>query len=117
MMGKLHRSQLLAEIKENFPELANELNAEAGLLTFELGVFCQFTMRMIAQGDRDSVAKCYAIAEKYFKGGNAKLRDAIDTCYVEDLEFRHLKRKDSNYWAWEMLPEELQALYRDFHGG
>ncbi|MEM9279677.1 MAG: hypothetical protein AAGA76_13990 [Pseudomonadota bacterium] len=114
-MEKLHRSQLIAEIKENFPELADPLNKEMGLLCFELNVFSRFTMQMIGKDSRDSVAKCYAIALKYYLGGNAKMRDAIDTCYVEDLEFRAHK-KNGQTWAWEMLPEQLKALYCDFHG-
>lgn len=114
-MEKLHRSQLISEIKENFPELADPLNQEMGQLCFELGVLRQFTMRMIAEDDRDAVAKCYAIALKYYEGGNAKMRDAIDCCYVEDLEFPMRKKKDRR-WAWDDLPEPLKHLYRKFHG-
>ncbi len=113
-MGKLHRSQLVAEIKENFPELVEELNKEAGLLSFELNIFCRFTMAKIGETDRKSVSKCYAIALGYYEGGNAELRDAIDTCYVEDLEFPSPKKRARD-WAWEIFPEPLKMLHRDFH--
>ena len=51
-MSNLHRSQMLAEVKQAFPDLIDELNAEEGLLAFELDVLCRFTMRMIGKGDR-----------------------------------------------------------------
>lgn len=114
-MSKLHRSQLLAEIKQSFPELTPELNAEEGLLAFELEVFCKFTMHMIGSENREAVATCYALMDKYYAGGNDKLRDAIDTCYVENLEFPTTKHKD-RAWAWEILPDRLKALYQAFHG-
>lgn len=98
-MEKLHRNQLIAELKNDFPELTEALNAEAGLLSFELSVFCRFTMAKIGEGDRESVAKCYA----------------IDTCYVEELEFPAPKKKDRT-WAWDILPEQLKVLFLNFHG-
>lgn len=113
-MEKLHRSQLLAELKEIFPDLTEALNAESGLLSFELNVFCRFTMAKIKQDDHEAVATCYAIALKYYQNSSAKMRDAIDTCYVEDLEFpSHNKREQT--WAWEILPTQLKELYDSFH--
>lgn len=111
----LHRSQLIAALKAAFPTLTKQLNAESGHLCFELGIFCRFTMKLIGETDRDQVAKCYAIALKYYRGGTAKMRDAIDTCYVEDLEFPTPKKKD-RIWAWDIFPEQLKVLYTDFHG-
>lgn len=113
-MEKLHRSQLIAEIKANFPELTKALNAESGQLCFELGVFRRFTMTKIGEGDIECVAQCYAIAVKYYRNGTASMRDAIDTCYVEDLKFPSPKKKD-RAWAWDSLPDELKKLYNDFH--
>lgn len=113
-MPKLDRSQWLSDLKSVFPQLRDARNAEQGLLAFEMNVFARFTMRMIGEGDRDAVTKCYAIALKFYEGGNAWLRDAIDTCYIEDLEFRKHKRV-SHDWAWELMPASLKALYEDFH--
>lgn len=113
-MTRLHRSEWLAEVKSAFPELRSNLNAEEGLLAFEMGVFAAFTQKKIAQKDRDAVARCFAIALKYYDRGNARLRDAIDTCYVEDLDFQVSKRSDPT-WAWDLLPQTLKALYLAFH--
>lgn len=114
-MEKLHRSQLLAELKKSFPDLTESLNAESGLLSFELNAFCRFTMGKISEGDQAAVAECYAIALRYYLHGTGKMRDAIDTCYVEDLEFPSPKNKE-RAWAWEIFPEQLKALYTNFHG-
>jgi hypothetical protein len=115
-MEKLHRSQLIAELKQSFPDLTEALNTESGLLCFELNAFCRFTMGKIDEGDQISVAQCYAIALKYYQNGTRKMRDAIDTCYVEDLEFPSPKKKD-RAWAWEVFPEQLKILYNNFHAG
>ena len=114
-MKPLHRNELISEIKREFPELKDELNAQDGLISLELYVFRQFTMRMIGRGERETVSRCYQIMENHYVGGDDKLRDAIDTCYVEDLEFPNPKKKDRS-WAWDILPDRLKKLYTDFHG-
>ncbi|MEM9670778.1 MAG: hypothetical protein AAF950_17840 [Pseudomonadota bacterium] len=113
-MTKLHRSEWLTEIKAVMPELRDALNAEQGLLAFEMGVFTRFTQQKIAQNDHDTVERCFALALKYYEGGNTRLRDAIDTCYIEDLDFRVSKRTDPS-WAWDLLPPALQTLHQAFH--
>ena len=113
-MGNLHRSQWLAELKRSFPELTRPLNAEHGLLAFEMEVFSRFIQRKIANGDRQTVIVSYSIALKYFTGGNKRMRDAIDTCLVENLPFGRPDERLSN-WAWAELPVPLKDLYRRFH--
>lgn len=113
-MTKLHRSQWLNELKSEFPELRGPLNAERGLISFEMGVFLRFTIKMISEDNRAAVKKCYAIAFKYYQAGTQSLRDVIDTCYVEDLDFREQNRVEKE-WAWNELPSEFKELYQDFH--
>jgi hypothetical protein len=114
-MSKLHRSLWLSELKIAFPNLRNALNAEEGLLSFEMGVFAKFTQQKIAANDRETVRKCFDIALKYYVGGNARLRDAIDTCYVEDLNF-HQGERNSRDWAWDLFPTPLKTLHEAFRG-
>lgn len=94
--------------------MRSDLNAEEGLLSFEMGVFAQFTQQRIAQNDRETIQKCFSIALKYYVGGNARLRDAIDTCYVENLDFRGGGRH-SHDWAWDLFPAPLKTLHEAFH--
>ena len=112
---KHHRSELLAELKKEFPVLREEINQEMGLLHFEVGVFRRFTQQKITEGDEATVRKCFFIAEKYYSFGNAKVHDAIAVSYVEELEFKD-SRQNQKSWAWECLPQILKDEYISFHG-
>lgn len=114
-MPKLHRSQFIKEIKDTWPHLAEAINAEQGLLHLEIAVVRKFAQDLIASGDRQALAQCFAIIEKYEAGGNKSLRNAIDVSLIEDLEFSDTK-KHARRWAWDMLPASLKALYVGFHG-
>ena len=111
----MHRSQLIKELKERFPGIAKDLNAERGLLAFELEVFWRHTQNCIDRADRPGAETCFEIARKYYVNGNAGMRDAIDTCFVELLDFRDSK-KTSRAWAWECFPDVLKELHTRFHG-
>ena len=115
MSGGLHRSELLKELRETFPELVEAINAEMGELGFEVDAFRRFTQQMINDGDREAVASCFAIARKYYVDGNRKVRAAIDAFFVDDLEFSETKKR-SRAWAWEAFPAELKTVYENYHG-
>lgn len=53
--------------------------------------------------------------QKYDGGGNAKIRNAVDVSFVEDLDFRDTKQHHRR-WAWDILPSSLKELYVRFHG-
>ncbi len=114
-MPKLHRSQFIKEIKETWPHLAQAINAEQGLLHLEIVVVRDFAQGLIGTGDREALAQCFAIIEKYEAGGNESLSNAIDVSFIEDLDFSDTKRC-SRRWAWDMLPGSLKELYVGFHG-
>ncbi len=112
---KLHRSLLIQELKERFPEIAGELNAQEGLLSFEVEVFSRYAQRQIDLGDDREVAACFEIAQRFFLHGNTRMKDAIDTCFVELLTFQDSQKTDRR-WAWDCFPEVLKELHRRFHG-
>jgi hypothetical protein len=112
---KLERSQFLKEVKEQFPELGPRLNAEEGLSTFEMDVFCEFTQRNINEGEREVVIKCFKIAEKYYRESNQSFKNVVAISFVENLLFKNTK-KNLREWAWEIFPEILKAEYTKFHG-
>lgn len=113
-MGKLHRSEFLAELKAAFPSIREELNTEYGLLHLETAVFRRFTQHAIDNQDKDVVVRCFAIAEKYYAMGNGKLQNAIGVSYVEDLVFAD--QQTVRQWAWPLLPALLKTAYEVFHG-
>ena len=110
----MHRSEFLKLFKQEFPELTNDVNAEQGLLHFEVGVLKKYDQRAIYDGDREKFLKCVQLAEAVYRKGNAALKDAIDVSFVEELEFTPSPK--SNYaWAWEIMPNTLKSLYVAFH--
>jgi hypothetical protein len=113
-MGKLHRSEFLAELKAAFPSIRDDLNAGYGLLHLETAVFRRFTQQAIDNQEKDVVARCFAIAEKYYAMGNGKLQNAIGVSYVEDLVFAD--QQTARQWAWSLLPALLRTEYEAFHG-
>ena len=106
----LDRSLLLKELKEEFPELTPLINAEQGLLHFEVGAFYQFTQSLINDGDVNSVKLCFSIANKYLVDGDSKVKNAIATSYAECFDFKNTK-KNNREWAWEIYPELLKKEY------
>ena len=114
-MSKLHRSQFIKEIKETWPHLATEINAENGLIHLEIAVVRRFAQELIDCGDRDALAQCFAIMQKYMAGGNTRMRNAVDVSFIEDLDFRETEKHDRS-WAWDILPDSLKELYVQFHG-
>jgi hypothetical protein len=84
-MIMLDRSILLKELKQEFLELTSLINAEQGLLHFEVGAFYLFTQSIINDGDVDKVKRCFSIANNYL------VNDAISVSYAECLEFNNTK--------------------------
>jgi hypothetical protein len=113
MSQKLHRSPFLREVKMLFPDLARELNAQMGGLHFEVDKFRKFTQRKMLDGEREHVALCFSLAEKYYNTGNSAMRNAIDVSFVELLVFS-TPRTDMA-WAWDRFPRIFMELYESFH--
>jgi hypothetical protein len=112
-MAKRDRSQFLRDLKVAFPQITAQLNAERGLLHFEVEVFRRFTQRAIFDGERDLAATCFSLAATYLVEGNASVRNAIDVSFVEPMEFG--KPPNERQWAWDAFPEVLKNAYVAFH--
>jgi hypothetical protein len=104
-VGDLHRSIFLKELKDTFPDLRADINAQHGLLHLEMGVFADFAQRAITLGDAKDVASCFKLAEKYYRDGNDHLKNAIGVSFVEHLDLRNAQ------WAWELLGPILKREY------
>jgi len=104
-MKALHRSILLKELKETFPQLRDAINAQQGLLHLEVHVFADFVQHAIADGDKETVRLSLMIAEKYCNGGNAEMSNAIGVSFVEHLDLQKTP------WAWELLGQNLKHAY------
>jgi hypothetical protein len=103
-VGGLHRSIFLKEVKGAFPDLSAEINAQYGLLHLE-GVFADFVQRAITLGNAKDVALCFKLAEKYYRDGNDRMKNAIGVSFVEHMELGNAQ------WAWELLGPVLKREY------
>ena len=103
------KGTLLKTIKEAFPSLIDRLNTDNGLLHLEMHVFTDFINHQIDKGDRDTVAKCYEIADHYLKNGNTALVNAIHVSLLEHLNLADGKVK--RRWAWDIMPDGLRQGY------
>ncbi|MBH5367956.1 DUF7674 family protein [Bradyrhizobium glycinis] len=104
-MGDLHRSVFLKELKNTFPDLRLEINAQYGLLHLEVGAFAGFAQRAITLGNAKDVALCFKLAEKYYRDGNYQSRNAIAVSFIEHLNLGNAE------WAWELLGPILKEIY------
>ncbi len=107
----MHRSEFLKILKEEFPEIKDELNKQKGLFLLEMTVFHNFTNELIFKADLEDekLIKCFNLAEMFYRKGNSKLKFAIDESFVEGLSF------EGNKWAWKVFPDDLKCLYLQFH--
>jgi len=110
----MDRSEFLRLLRERLPALRDAVNQQQGLLNFEMDVLRKCAQRAIFDGDRQTLALCFALAEAGYRDGDNKVKDGIDKSFVETLDF--VTPHNSYLWAWQMLPEALKRLYRDFHG-
>ena len=103
-MSKLHRSDLLAELKLPFPQLREEINQSHGLLHLEVAAWTRLTNAAIRECKRELVAESFSVASTFFRNGNRKLQNAIAVSFVEDLDL------DNAPWAYDMLSHDLQVV-------
>ncbi|TXI94472.1 MAG: hypothetical protein E6Q34_04605 [Burkholderiaceae bacterium] len=108
MNQKAHRSQLIAAIKEKFPELRAEINQERGLLLYEVAVLIRFVQAKIDLGDRESVPVAYQLLNEFYMNGNLAVSSIIRDAVAEDLVLTQTKSLDRT-WAFSLLPAALKA--------
>ena len=104
-MGNLDRSIFLKEVKGTFPDLRNEINSQYGLLHLEVHVLADFAQRAITLENAKDVALCFRLAEKYYRDGNDRLKNAIGVSFIEHLPLHNAQ------WAWDMMGPILQKAY------
>ncbi len=105
----MHRSEFLRELKKTFPELREDINAQEGLIHLEMNVFHKFAQDAIDENNLELLNQIFFLADKFYRNGNSKLKNAIDVSFVEGLKFKNRKA------AWKIMPETLKKLYISFH--
>jgi hypothetical protein len=104
-VDRLHRSIFLKEVNDAFPGLRDEINSQHGLLHLEVHVFADFVRRAITLESAKDVALCFKLAEKYYRDGDDRMKNAIGVSFVEHLDLHNAP------WAWELLGPILKREY------
>ncbi len=110
-MGRLHRSEFLRELKATFPEIREVVNQEHGLLHLEMHGFRNFTQSAIDGGRRDTVRKCFQLADKYIREGRKNLVNALAVFYLEDLNFED--GATQRRWAKPLMSSAVAKLHSE----
>jgi hypothetical protein len=102
--------EFVAAARLEFPELASELDDDAGLFYLQVGSLARHTQAAIDDGDRVEVQKQFEFVRKADLAGDPEVQNAIGVSYLEHLNFQDRKRQRS--WAWDILPEPLRGSAR-----
>ncbi len=101
--------QFVLLIRQEFPELVEELDAEwnAGLVHVQAGVFAAYVRRAVDDGATDLVRRCFAVAERAEAEGDDTVLNAVGLSFLRHLNFQDGKVRRE--WAFELLPPRLRA--------
>lgn len=102
------RGIFLKDVKEAFPELRSDLNAQYGLLLGN-GHLPRLCPKLNCQGRQREDDKSVPDRKRHFVNGNAKLVNAFSLSILEDLDLGPAKGTPS--WAYEYLPKTSRASY------
>ena len=114
-MTKIHQSQFIHLVKERWPELTKDINAERDLLHFQVKHIRNLVQSFINSRYEQDLVEAFSFLEHVYLNGNSDVRNAIDVSIVEELEFAD-RGKLSRMWAWSYVPPKLKELYTAFHG-
>jgi len=83
------REQFVSALKEEFPEVREEVEDEiwTGLLHLEMACFARFTQDAIEQGDFDRLKQCFDFAARFYETADPNLKNAFYDSYLEYLDF------------------------------
>ena len=76
-MTNVHRSVFLKELKEQYPELADKLNAQDSLFFREVAVFLQYVQEHIENEDTENARILLQRVDRYYCNGDKALHEFI----------------------------------------
>jgi len=114
--------EAVSKIESEFPELAEELHDEDGLLHLQVAVFSRLAQQAIDDGDKTKFAKVCELFKFLFLNGSPELINALNVSFLEHLNVTDGKKKRA--WAYVAMPplmkkafEEMAEYNRRLHGG
>ena len=114
-MTKIHQSQFIHLVKERWPQLTEDINAEGDLLHIQVKHIRNLVQSFINSHYTQDLEDAFSFLEHAYQNGNGAVQNAIDVSIIEELEFAD-RGKLSRKWAWDYVPPKLKELYIAFHG-
>ena len=105
-MQKIHRHMFLKEVKETYPERADDLNRQEGVFSREVAVFLEFVQRLIDSEDCQKVEVLLNRVDRYYSTGDRALNEFTRNGVCEDLRFEDTKVVNRS-WALAYLSPAL----------
>jgi hypothetical protein len=107
-MALVQASDFMRELRVEFPGLVDELDDDVwrGLLHLETACFARFVQRVIDDGDRAEVARCFEFARRWWLTNDDDVQNALAVSCIEHLNFNDGKVQRA--WAFDLLPPALQ---------
>ena len=114
--------EAVAKIEAQFPELAEDLHDEDGLLHLQVAVFSRLAQKAIDDGDKPKFARVCELFRILFLNGSPELINALNVSFLEHLNVTDGKKKRA--WAYAAMPQlmkkafdEITEYNRRLHGG
>jgi hypothetical protein len=102
-------SDFLRAVLREFPQLAELINADSGLIHPELAQFVAFTQEAIDRGDLKTVNRCFRLVADHFEKAEPDLRNAFHVTFLEELKFPQGRRVNAEV----LLGGKLGTARRD----
>ena len=99
----------LADLRWDFPDLADEIDAPSvqGLFHLQVTAFARYVQEFIDAEAATEVRRCFAVADRATRDGDPMVQNAIGVAFLEHLNFQDGKVRRE--WAFSALPPNLRA--------
>ena len=111
---KIHRSAFLKEIKEDYPELREDLNRQSGEIYFEINVLLTFLQQKIDDGDYEITKILLDKINRFYTNGDKLIHVHIRDGICQEVNFMDSK-KTYRSWALEYLCLPLRKQRDNWH--
>ncbi|WP_105167456.1 DUF7674 family protein [Pseudoalteromonas sp. T1lg23B] len=114
-MAKAEVTRFIEEIKTRFPEVTALMKKhESWAFTSLMEEFANLTTTKLNTGNLEDAQRYLLYMSEKLKVATPTEHEYIDVYYVEHLFWQGTQQGIAN--GWPLLPENLKALYLDFHG-
>ncbi len=101
--------EALNDILILFPQLAEEIEEDQGLLHLQIGTFSHLVQSFIDSGNSSEFSKACSLCIKLFSSADPDLENALNVSFLEHLNF--VDGKYNRSWAYEAMPQVMRQAW------